>query len=62
MEAVKRVERCTRHPPLSPSSSIRLPTSADADKIDCSLKEGVLSVHVPKKAAAAERAREVEVK
>lgn len=42
------------------SRTINLPTAADASKVDASMKNGVLSLHIPK--AEADRPKSIKVK
>ena len=42
--------------------SFELPESVDADKIDASIKKGVLTVKLPKKAEAQKSAKKIHIK
>jgi HSP20 family protein len=44
------------------SRSFRLPADADGDKIEAHLKDGVLSLTIPKRATSAPTGRKVEIK
>jgi HSP20 family protein len=43
------------------SRSFALPDSADVDKIKCDLKDGVLTLVVPKKAGSAQQRRKIQI-
>jgi len=44
------------------SRSFRLPADADGDKVEADLKDGVLTIRVPKRKAPSEAAKKVSIK